>query len=385
MAIRRRGNKFVIDYYPHGRRGKRERMTLPETVQSEDQAGAIEDALKKAARNPDDISLPSPTSIAELIPQYLAWYRIHRSPGTIKDITSAMKHFKRIVGEVRLSDLNSNHINLYKQIRQAEPARPTKPKNKKIKEVSPGSPPADIKTVSNRTINKELSYFSGMLRWCRDELKIQHREFKIYGLPYKRPIPIVLTLDECMRIFAAAEPFFRSFFYCLFILGLRFQEARFIRGTDIDLENRSIKVRQKGGSDKVLPLGDLILKELKSIMPKDPGQYVFLSRVLNRKGERAPIVNVKKALLRASRKAEIVKKVNPHLFRHSIATHLLGQGVDLRIIQKYLGHSSISTTEFYTHVNLEHLRKAGRVIDLDIEKLVSDHKKGNKISRLKKK
>jgi hypothetical protein len=121
MAVNRRGKNFVIDYYPEGRYGKHERITLPDSIQTEAEARVFEQSNKKAARDPNDLSLPSPASIAELIPQYLAWYKINRLPGTYADLNSALGHPKRILGEVKLSDLNVSHTNLYKQVRKAEP------------------------------------------------------------------------------------------------------------------------------------------------------------------------------------------------------------------------------------------------------------------------
>lgn len=121
-----------------------------------------------------------------------------------------------------------------------------------------------------------------------------------------------------------------------------------------------------GGSPENIPY----FRMLKTILESDDdltkeavkthlaaADHIFVSRRTGR-----PIVNIRKAIQSACNRAGIVKHVNPHLFRHSFATHLLGNGINLRTIQKMLGHKDIDTTEWYTHVALDHLREAGESI-----------------------
>ena len=121
-----------------------------------------------------------------------------------------------------------------------------------------------------------------------------------------------------------------------------------------------MRIRQKGGTWKLLPINDQVVEAVKAVIklrkPK-PGKALFSVRKSG-----APIQNIRKALERFCKAAKVTKKVNPHLFRHSIATHLMGADVNLRTIQQYLGHAQISTTEFYTHVAMGHLRQAQKSI-----------------------
>jgi integrase/recombinase XerD len=348
MAVRRRGEKLVIDYYPEGRKGPRKWVTLDPRIQDEEVAREIEIELKKAAREPEEIELQPAMLIKEAFPEYLKWYKLHRAEKSWEDISYCYnRSIERILGEVVIKDINLHHITLYKTMRKAEKVTA----KSKAKGVHP------VRDLSNRTINKELSYISGFLRWCRDKYGITHRPFQVESLPYKRPVPMPLTFDECMNILEAAEPVYKGYFLCLFVLGLRKSEARNICREDIDRSNMTITVKQKGGSYKVLPVNEMLLEVLDAISPDVKKGPIFLNPRMKK-----PIVNYRKALIRAAARAGVKKKVTPHIFRHSIAKYLMDHSVNMRIIQQFLGHARISTTEYYTQVFLDNLREAGALI-----------------------
>jgi integrase len=316
MAILTRNNRFIIDYWPYGRRGKRIRLPLPESVTTVEEAKAIEQDLKRAARGSAEEMIPVTATVNDLYPEYLEWFSIHRAARTHEDVSNVFeKNISRILGKEKADDINIHHINLYKRMRLAD-------------------------KVGNRTISKELSYFSGFLRWCERNGYIKQRQFRIEALPYKRPVPIVLSFDEVIRIIDAAEPFYKAFLLCLYSLGFRRSEARFLKWEDIDYQNRLIRVKQKGGSYKVLPANRWLLSCLDAIKPENAKGYVFMSKRTGR-----PILNINRALARTCEKAGVRKHVNAHLFRHSIATHLMGKNINLRVIQQYLGHARLETTE----------------------------------------
>jgi site-specific recombinase XerD len=330
MSVRQLSNgKWQIDYYPFGRKGRRIRTTISGT---KEEALIIEKAVRET--NIEKLSkaqIPAGNIINDIFPYYLEWYDMHRSPTTYRDLAGVFKnHLKKHFGYLRAIEINLQHIEYYKRIRKIEKGH-------------------------NRTINKELYYFSGFLRWCEKNGYIKQRIFKIERLPYRRPVPIVLSFDEVVRLINAAEPFYRAFFLCLYSLGLRFSEARYLKVEDIDRENKLVRVKQKGGTFKVLPMNQWLLNAIDVIMPSKG--YIFVSPIT-----REPIRDIRRALHRARNSSGIQKHVNPHLLRHSIATHLLGKNINLRTIQQYLGHSQISTTEFYTHVVLGHLKDASNAM-----------------------
>jgi integrase/recombinase XerD len=153
-----------------------------------------------------------------------------------------------------------------------------------------------------------------------------------------------------------------ALFELLYDCGLRVSELASLRVDGIDLESLLLKVRGKGGKERFVPFGeealevlDRYLKESRSAT-RGTGDYLFPGRSgghLTRQG----IWKIVKRHLRAS---GIARSVSPHTLRHSFATHLLNNGADLRAVQMMLGHADISTTQIYTHLTRERLKKVHR-------------------------
>ena len=332
--------RFWVDHYPDGRNGKRVQKPLDEKIQNLETASAIDRSTRAAnleSRKPGAVkeNLTGAT-IEDLTPDYLQWVRLNKQPGTYTEREYTMVYINRIIGDVPIETFNDHHVSLFQKIRKAQ-------------------------GVSNKTINKELYYVMAFLKWCREEKEMAVRPVKMKKLPYARPLPIVLSPGEVSRILQAATPFYRAFFLCLYTLGLRFSEAQGLKWDDVDIENMAIRCRQKGGTFKILPMHSRLKAALKKIGPPARGKYVFLSKRTGR-----PIVNVRRAIKAICLKAGITKHVHPHLFRHSVATAMMGAGINLRTVQIMLGHAEIGTTEFYTHVAMEHLRGAESAIEAGI-------------------
>jgi integrase/recombinase XerD len=141
---------------------------------------------------------------------------------------------------------------------------------------------------------------------------------------------------------------------------------------------------QKGGSTKSLPIGAAVISSLKAIAPprsklKAGGGDlpVFESSVHPGK----PIRNIGRVLYRTAAKVGITKRLTPHALRHSCATHMIDGGINLRVIQSFLGHKDIASTQLYTHVSLENLRAAQKSISGGLNDGFG-HRKGAKILRL---
>ncbi|MEM2018108.1 MAG: tyrosine-type recombinase/integrase, partial [Candidatus Pacearchaeota archaeon] len=113
----------------------------------------------------------------------------------------------------------------------------------------------------------------------------------------------------------------------------------------------------KGKKDRIFILPEKLIKELEPYV-KEPGRQYLLSR-------EKPLTtrNIQKIIKLAAKKAGINKKVTPHCLRHSFATHLLDSGTDIRKIQALLGHESLSTTQLYTHLTTEELKKVKNPLD----------------------
>jgi integrase/recombinase XerD len=147
----------------------------------------------------------------------------------------------------------------------------------------------------------------------------------------------------------------------LYGCGLRVSELVSLKISNLSLEEQYLKVIGKGNKERIVPIGQTALKLLKIYLEeirvhiaikKDNEDYVFLNR-LGTALSRISVFNIVKEM---AEKAGINKTVSPHTFRHSFATHLIEGGADLRAVQEMLGHSSIITTEIYTHINRDYLK-----------------------------
>lgn len=155
----------------------------------------------------------------------------------------------------------------------------------------------------------------------------------------------------------------RALLEMLYATGCRASELSNLRLRDLRLKERYCKCHGKGSKQRMAPLGDAAIEavemylqrlrpRLESVNPKEP-DWLFLSRSGRRLRREAVWELVKKYALIAG----IPGKVSPHTLRHSFATHLLAGGADLRQVQEMLGHSSIATTQIYTHVDQSRLKK----------------------------
>lgn len=178
--------------------------------------------------------------------------------------------------------------------------------------------------------------------------------FKIGSIPRpmrERKLPDVLSLEEVRNIFfAVRNPKHRLLLMIIYGAGLRVGEAVKLKLEDIDWDRKMIHIRSaKGKKDRFTVLSEVVRWGLREYCAAfRPTNYLFEGQ-----GNR-PNLSTRSAeniFRSAVEKAGIRKKVTPHSLRHSFATHLLEQGVDLRIIQVLLGHASSKTTEIYTHVS----------------------------------
>lgn len=182
-----------------------------------------------------------------------------------------------------------------------------------------------------------------------------------------RKLPVFLTIDEIDRLIAQID---RStpegernitMLEALYSCGLRVSELVNLKISDLHLNEDYIKVIGKGNKERLVPIGKSAKKLLQNYInrvrvhlpiKKNAGDIIFL----NRRGRPISRVMVFYVIKDLADKAGIKKKMSPHTFRHSFATHLVEGGADLRAVQEMLGHESITTTEIYTHIDRQYLR-----------------------------
>jgi integrase/recombinase XerC len=147
----------------------------------------------------------------------------------------------------------------------------------------------------------------------------------------------------------------RALLELLYASGLRVAECCGLDLEDLDRRHGTVRVMGKGSKERVVPVGEIALEALDAYLDRRGGGNGPLFR--NARGTRLSTRSVHSIVRRRARAAGLARLVTPHTLRHTFATHLLGEGADLRFIQELLGHSRLSTTQRYTHVSPEHLMK----------------------------
>ena len=179
--------------------------------------------------------------------------------------------------------------------------------------------------------------------------------FSNFESPKKeKRLPTILSKEEIKQLIEKADTSkSKVIISFLYATGLRVSELVNLKVQDINLENRTGMVKfGKGNKDRMFILSEKIISDLKAFIDKHPNyQYLFS------KDKPLTTRNIQKIVKLATKKAGINKKITPHTMRHSFATHLLEAGTDIRFIQELLGHSNLNTTQIYTHVSTEEIKK----------------------------
>lgn len=185
-------------------------------------------------------------------------------------------------------------------------------------------------------------------------------------LPTKLPSVLsVQEVEDFLKNFDLSRPDGRrnrAMFQVLYACGLRVTELITLRISNLYLEVGFIKVLGKGNKERLIPISASAGKQIEFYL-QERAQLAKIAPTavdvlfLNRRGQPLTRQYVFQQAKITSAEAKINKEVSPHTFRHSFATHLVEAGADLRVIQELLGHVSITTTELYTHLNIDFLKK----------------------------
>lgn len=197
------------------------------------------------------------------------------------------------------------------------------------------------------------SYFKHTVYGLRFLFRMHDMEDRIIKLPsLKRDnkLPVVLSIQECKRLFAAGRILkHRVLLSLVYSAGLRSKEVRNLRISDIDFDRQMIHIRQtKYNKDRYVPLSPLMAKGLRKYLSAyHPKDYLFNGK---RIGSSLSAKGVQWAMRETVKRAKITKQVTIHSLRHSYATHLLEFGMDIDTLSKLLGHAHLTTTLIYLHV-----------------------------------
>lgn len=225
--------------------------------------------------------------------------------------------------------------------------------------------------LAARSRARHLVTIRGFYRFLVRENILRHDPARLVDLPKSRlTLPDVLSPEDIERLLQAPDtdkPLGvrdAAMLELLYAAGLRVSELVHIKLQDINLEAGFVRIFGKGAKERIVPIGmqakEKIENYLKTVRPKQVKQssspFVFIAR-----GDR-PMTRQGfwKLLRRHAVKAGLNKNITPHSLRHSFASHLLEGGADLRAVQVMLGHVDISTTQIYTHVTRDHLKRLHR-------------------------
>ncbi|MGH1520295.1 site-specific tyrosine recombinase XerD [Chryseobacterium sp. JK1] len=215
-----------------------------------------------------------------------------------------------------------------------------------------------------RWISSIKAFFKFLLE---DEYREDNPAALLEGPKLGLYLPDTLSLPDINKIIAAIEVDTdlgkrnQSIIEVLYGCGLRVSELIDLKISNINFKEQYIKVHGKGNKTRFVPLADytadLLESYIKEVRSKGKINKKYEDTLfLNSRGTSMSRVIVFLIIKELTDKAGVNKKISPHTFRHSFATHLLQNGADLRYIQEMLGHSSITTTEIYTHLKTEELR-----------------------------
>ncbi len=231
--------------------------------------------------------------------------------------------------------------------------------NKPVNDLSQEDIRSYLAEMFNKKSKNTIMLAAAALKFFYQE--ILKKEVGQIKIPKKdKALPHVLTKEEVSRILEAAETKkSKLILSLLYSSGLRVSELVNLRPSDINFDDKMGWVRKgKGSKDRAFILSQELSNELRGYLGKrKESQFVFS------KDKPLTTRNIQKIVKHVRIKAQIQKKVTPHTLRHSFATHLLEAGTDIRIIQSLLGHSSLSTTQIYTHISTEQLKKVQNPLD----------------------
>jgi integrase/recombinase XerD len=224
------------------------------------------------------------------------------------------------------------------------------------------------KGVSPRTQARTISGVKSFFKYLLMEEKITNDPTTLLESPkVGRKLPDVLTLDEIDMLIDSVDiaksegQRNRAMLETLYSCGLRVSELVNLKVTNLHFEQGYVKVEGKADKERLVPISKNAMDEITIYMngyrkglsiSKESENVLFL----NRRGKKLSRVMIFTIIKNLAEKVGLGKKISPHTFRHSFATHLINGGADLRAVQEMLGHESILTTEIYTHLDKDYLK-----------------------------
>ncbi len=226
-----------------------------------------------------------------------------------------------------------------------------------------------IKGKAKSTVSRKLAAIRSFLAYLYEEGYIKLNPAKFVPMPKgAKHLPKFLSIDEAFDLVQSPVGIEfikirdKAILELLYSSGLRVSELASINMEDINIKEGLLKVKGKGRKERIVPFGNKAAEALKSYIiermlfkKKKPISEKHTNLFLNIRGGSLTDRQIRRIVVKYAGSIGIVGQIGPHTLRHSFATHLLIGGADIRVIQELLGHSSLSTTQKYTHLDIGHL------------------------------
>jgi len=217
------------------------------------------------------------------------------------------------------------------------------------------------------SIARKLSSLRSFFNYLNREGILNNNPARLVTTPRReKRLPNVLTVDDAERLMNAPDSIFKenkknillrdkAVLETLYSTGIRVSELIEMNLDDIDRHNHLVRIRGKGRKERIVPIGTTALDAINAYHRQIANRPETKEIFTGPGGKRLTARTVQRILENYGKKLGLLQKTSPHTLRHSFATHLLESGADLRAIQELLGHASLSTTQRYTHLNLDSL------------------------------
>ncbi|MEE9124842.1 MAG: tyrosine recombinase XerC [candidate division NC10 bacterium] len=255
-------------------------------------------------------------------------------------------------------------------LRQAHPEAPAATLLKRIDPLTVRAFMASLRRrgLSAGTLARKVAAVRSFFQYCCRQGRLSWNPATLVTTPkLPKRLPPHLTVDQAFQLLATPQdetPLSlrdRAILELLYGSGIRVGELTGLSVEDLDLEQRLVKVMGKGNKERIVPTGRAAAEALaayltaRETLRESGGAQRRAPLFLNRRGGRLTPRSVERLLEKYLQRCGVGKAITPHGLRHSFATHLLQAGADLRVIQELLGHARLTTTQRYTHVNLDQL------------------------------
>ncbi len=221
--------------------------------------------------------------------------------------------------------------------------------------------------LNEKSISRNISCLKSFYKFLVIEKYVKNNPSDLISIPkVKKSLPKTLTEDEVIKLLDIdlTDNFSyrnKAMLEVMYATGLRVSELVNLKLQDVDLSQDLVRTFGKGSKERVIPIGEYAREYLEkyiyeyrgSMVKRTNNEYLFL----NNHGNKMTRQGFFKIIKKIAKEKGIDKELSPHTLRHSFATHLLKYGADLRTIQELLGHSDISTTQIYTYISNEELKK----------------------------